>query len=129
MKSILTKAIFSILFPLLIAGCDWFNWNPPQDQSDATLAIHVTTNIGGPMIGPLEGAPIHILRADGSLVDRGASDKNGDVTFKLDAGTYIVDPQEVPGREDFYEPPEQQTVTLKSGEKQELRLHYDNPIL
>lgn len=132
MKNLFPKTILALLISLLIVSCDWFNWDPPPPpppgEGDATLAINVTTNIGGPMIGPLEGAPIYIIAADGSIVARGVSDKEGNVLFKLVAGTYVVDPQEVPGHEDFYEPSQQLTVTLKADEKQELHLHYDNPI-
>lgn len=130
MKTLFPKVLFALLIAVLVSGCDWTDCDLPPAQSDnSTLTIHVTTNIGGPMIGPLEGAPIHIIRSDGSIANRGLSDKNGNVVFTLDAGTYVVSPQEVPGHEDFYEPPEQQSVTLKADEKQDLTLHYDNPIL
>jgi hypothetical protein len=134
MKYIFPKTALFLLVSLLIASCDWYDWNPPPPppppgHGEATLLINVTTNTGGPTIGPLEGAPIFIIQADGSILARGVSDKEGNVLFKLNAGTYVVDPEEVPGHEDFYEPPDQQTVTLRAGEKQELHLHYDNPIL
>ena len=127
-----SKILF-LLFPLLLASCDWFDWNPPPPPppggGDATLAIHVTTNIGGPMIGPLEGAPIDIINANGSIAAHGVSDKNGDLLFELNSGTYIVDPQDIPNDDDFYTPPEQVAVILKAGDKLEITLHYDNPIL
>ena len=129
MKPIFAKAILFLLFPLVIAGCDWYNWNPPPGSGNAVLSFHVTTNTGGPSSGPLGGAPIHVIAADGSIQAHGVSDKDGNLVLKLDAGTYVVDPQEVPGHEDFYWPPEPQTVTLIAAETLELRLHYDNPIL
>jgi hypothetical protein len=130
MKTLFPKTLLALLLAVLVYGCDWSDCElPPANEPSTTLSIHVTTNIGGPMTGPLEGAPIDIVRADGSVATRGVSNKNGDVVFTLDPGTYIVSPQEVPGHEDFYEPPEDQSVTLKADEKQALTLHYDNPIL
>jgi hypothetical protein len=123
-----SKILF-LLFPLLLTGCDWFDWNPPPSGGDAALAIHVTTNIGGPMIGPLERAPIDIVNGDGSIAAQGVSDKNGDLLFKLNPGTYIVDPQDIPNDDDFYTPPEQVVIILKADDKLEISLHYDNPIL
>jgi hypothetical protein len=130
MKTLFPKVLLALFLAVLVSGCDWSDCDLPPAQTDnSTLTIHVTTNIGGPMTGPLEGAPIDIVRSDGSIATRGVSDKNGDVVFTLDAGTYVVSPQEVPGHEDFYEPPENQTITLKADDKQALTLHYDNPIL
>ncbi|MBS1903888.1 MAG: hypothetical protein JSS75_09305 [Bacteroidetes bacterium] len=105
------------------------NSNGPASGGNGTLALHVLTNIGGPAVGPLAGAPIQIETLSGTVASTLVSDSSGNATTQLASGAYIVHPLVVPSRPDFYHPPTPTRITVTTNVTLFDTIYYTNPIV